>query len=163
MLLSKDGRFVAEAWRHLDDADPAPEASAVTVSLPRWQRERPTLLGRAAPLGVRLPNDASPAALEGDLGRLDIILLFFPRFTDGRAYSQASLLRGRLGYRGEVRATGNVLRDQLLFMRRCGIDSFEVPDRALTENWGAALTEFDVFYQPASDGRPWRRHRAPQA
>ena len=66
----------------------------------------------------------------------------------------ARWLRERLHYAGELRAAGNVLRDQLLFMQRCGIDAYEVPDRAIAENWLAAFQEIDVFYQPAEDHRP---------
>ena len=71
------------------------------------------------------------------------------------AADMARVLRDRYGFKGEIRATGGVLRDQLLFMRRCGIDAFELPDRALSENWLAAFDEYDVFYQPAEDNRPW--------
>lgn len=158
MLLSKDGTPLVEIWRALDDAEPVAAQGAVTVSLARWRRERDALGTRAAPLGLRLPNDAAPAEIAADLHRFALILVAFPRFTDGRAYSQARLLRQRLGYRGELRAAGNVLRDQLLFMRRCGIDSFELPERARDEGWASALAEFDVFYQPAEEGppRPWR-------
>ncbi len=101
--------------------------------------------------GVRLPNDVSPTKLAGDLARLTLIVLNFPKFTDGRAYSQARLLRARLGFTGELRAEGDVLRDQLLFMRRCGFDTFVVGERALAEDWLAAFREIDVFYQPAED------------
>jgi uncharacterized protein (DUF934 family) len=134
----------------------------VTVSLKRWSGERDALCRRTGRIGLRLPNDAVPASLAQDIERFDLITLSFPRFTDGRAYSQARLLRSRLGFRGELRATGNVLRDQLLFMRRCGIDAFEVSERAVAENWLAALGDLDVFYQPAEDGRPWiARQRSP--
>ena len=82
-------------------------------------------------------------------------MLQFPKFTDGRAYSQARLLRDRYRYKGELRASGDVLRDQLLFMRRCGFNSFVVGERAIKEDWGKAFGEFDVFYQAAADSRPW--------
>jgi uncharacterized protein (DUF934 family) len=161
MPLLKDGRIVEDPWRHLDDAESLPDGEAATVSLPRWTAEREALLRRPGRLGLRLPNDASPLALADDLARFCLVTLTFPRFTDGRAYSQARLLRGRLGFRGELRATGNVLRDQLLFMRRCGIDAFEVGDRALAEDWPQALRELDLFYQPGEDGHPWiARQRA---
>jgi uncharacterized protein (DUF934 family) len=155
MPLLKAGRFIADGWRHVEDADVVPESEAVTVSLKRWSSERDALYRRGGRLGLRLPNDAVPATLACDVERFDLITLTFPRFTDGRAYSQARLLRGRLGFRGELRATGDVLRDQLLFMRRCGIDAFEVSDRAVTENWLAAFEDFGLFYQPAEDARPW--------
>lgn len=161
MPLLKDGRIVEDPWRHLDDAELLPDGQAASVSLPRWTTEREALSRRPGRLGLRLPNDASPLALAHDIARFDLVTLAFPRFTDGRAYSQARLLRGRLGFRGELRATGNVLRDQLLFMRRCGIDAFEVGDRALAEDWPQALRELDLFYQPAEDGHPWiARQRA---
>ena len=65
------------------------------------------------------------------------------------------MLRSRYGFAGEIRATGGVIRDQLQFMQRCGIDAFELPERALTEDWFVALSEMDLFYQPAEDDRPW--------
>ncbi len=154
MPLLKGGRIADDPWRHLDDAESLPDGAPATVSLNRWSVERAALSERNGRLGLRLPNDAAPSALAGDIARFELIALSFPRFTDGRAYSQARLLRGRLGFRGELRATGNVLRDQLMFMRRCGFDAFEVGDRALAENWPAALGEFDIFYQPAEDGEP---------
>lgn len=161
MPLIKDGRFIKDDWRHLEDAEPLPREEAVTVSLARWSSERDALYRRSGRLGLRLPNDVPPASLAPDLERFDLIILSFPRFTDGRAYSQARLLRGRLQFRGELRATGDVLRDQLLFMRRCGIDAFEVGERAVAEDWLAAFADFALYYQPAEDERPWiTRQRA---
>ena len=165
MLLDKSGQGVAEEWRHLADNENAPEGEAVTVSLARWERDHNALKSRDAKLGLRLPNTANPVSLNGEVHRFALIALEFPNFKDGRAYSQARLLRARLGYKGELRATGNVLRDQLLFMRRAGFDSFEVDgERAKAENWAQAFGEFDVFYQPSSDNRPWAmRQRFPTA
>lgn len=151
MPLIKNERFVADLWRHLADDEGVPDAPRLTVSYVRWIERRDALASLPAGLGVRLPNDVSPAKLASDLGRLSLIVLSFPRFTDGRAYSQARLLRGRLGFTGELRADCNVLRDQLLFMRRCGFDAFVVGERAQSEDWLAAFREFDVFYQPAED------------
>lgn len=155
MLLIKDRRIVGDAWRHIADDEPLPDAEPATVSLKRWASEHDALYRRVGRLGLRLPNDTPPMALAQDIERFDLVTLSFPSFIDGRAFSQARLLRSRLGYRGELRATGQVLRDQLLFMRRCGIDSFEVGERAIAENWLAALDELDLFYQPAEDGHPW--------
>jgi uncharacterized protein (DUF934 family) len=155
MPLIKDRRIVEDSWRHIADDATLPDGEPAIVSLKRWSSERDALYRRKGALGLRLPNDASPLTLGQEIERFELIALSFPSFVDGRAFSQARLLRSRLGYRGELRATGQVLRDQLLFMRRCGIDSFEVGERAIAENWLSALDELDVFYQPAEDGHPW--------
>lgn len=155
MLLAEDGRMHEDAWHHLDDEEAVPDSDPVTVSWARWKKAGETLRSRNGKLGLRLPNDAPPEQIAPDLDRVDLIVLQFPKFTDGRAYSQARLLRSRYGYKGELRAAGDVLRDQLLFMRRCGFNSFVVGERAIKEDWAKAFGEFDVFYQPASDNRPW--------
>jgi uncharacterized protein (DUF934 family) len=102
---------------------------------------------------VTLANTDAPEDLAPQLGRLKLIVLHFPKFTDGRAYSQARLLRGRLGYRGELRATGNVLRDQLPLMLRCGFDSFESDQPGFGPALARARALFSVVYQNAEDGR----------
>jgi uncharacterized protein (DUF934 family) len=167
MLLDKNGALHADTWRHLNDTEPAADGEAVTISFRRWEAERERWLDRSAPLGLRLPNDAAPATVAEVLGHFALIVLSFPRFVDGRAYTQARMLRGRFGFRGELRAAGNVLRDQLLFMARCGIDSFEIDGaRARAEDWPKAFREFDLFYQPADDRRESilrQRLRAEQA
>jgi uncharacterized protein (DUF934 family) len=155
MLLDKTGVLREDPWRHLKDDEAAGDGESVTISLPRWEKERAHWDGRSAPLGLRIPNDVPPARLDGASRRAALIVLDFPRFTDGRAYSQAWLLRARFSFTGELRAAGHVLRDQILFMRRCGFDSFVVDGaRARAEDWGRAFREFDLFYQPAADGQP---------
>ena len=155
MLLVEDGALAVDDWHHLADDEPVPASGLVTVSFARWQLDEGTLRARGDKLGLRLPNTIEPKELAGDLDRFALIVLDFPKFTDGRAYSQARLLRTRFRYEGELRADGNVLRDQLLFMRRCGFNSFVVGERAIKENWAKAFGEFDVFYQSAPDNRPW--------
>jgi uncharacterized protein (DUF934 family) len=142
----KDGRIVRDDWIHLADDEAIP-AQPIIVSLARWRRERETLLARPEKTGVRLHNDEDPRALMQDLAHWPVVALEFPGFTDGRAYSQAHLLR-RCGYRGEIRAVGNVLRDQLLFMRRTGFDAFELQESQDLENALEAFREFTVAYQP---------------
>ncbi len=153
MPLLKNGKTVADPWLRVADGDHLPSDKPVIVPFERWKAERETLLGRNAPVGVRLANTHSVAELAPDLDRLDIIELEFPKFLDGRAYSQARLLRERYGYRNELRATGDVLRDQLLLMERCGFDAFEIADPGAEQAWRAAVDEFSVFYQPAADTR----------
>src|SRR3546814_6520329 len=106
------------------------------------------LRGHNGRLGLRLKSDQSPAGIAEDLGHFQLVALEFPRFGDGRAYSYARLLRERYGFKGELRAVGNVLRDQLLFMLRCGFDAFEVANENAVDAWREALAEFDLFYQP---------------
>jgi uncharacterized protein (DUF934 family) len=121
------------------------------VSLKRWQAERETLAARNVPLGVRLTSDQSPEALGADVSHFALIELEFPKFRDGRGYSWARILRQRQNFAGEIRAVGDVLRDQWLFMSRCGVDAFEVRPGTRIEDFRAALAEQTVFYQPASD------------
>lgn len=155
MVLVKGGAVVTDAWRHLADDETLPANGKITLSWARWTAERDRLDCMPAELGVRIPNTVQTGEIGPESGRFGLIALVFPSFGDGRAYSQARVLRERFGYTGELRATGNVLRDQLQFMERCGIDAFEVNERAIAEGWFAALREFDVFYQPAADKRPW--------
>jgi len=155
MVLVKGGKPVEDPWIHVDDGDALPAKGPVTISWARWQAERDGIVRAPAELGVRLPNIVTAADIGADAAHFGLIAVNFPSFADGRAFSQARVLRSQYGYKGEIRATGGVLRDQLQFMQRCGIDAFEVPDRALTEDWFAALGEIDLFYQPAEDNRPW--------
>ena len=149
-LVIKGGRIVPDAWQMVADDAELPQG-AIIVSLPRWQREGAALLQRGSALGVCLANDSAVTTLAADLPQLALVALEFPKFNDGRAYSQARLLRERYGYCGEIRATGEVLRDQLFFMMRSGFDSFVL--RA-DQNLEAALSAFHDFsdaYQPAAD------------
>jgi len=155
MVFVKDGRVVADLWTHLSDIDTIPANGAITVSWERWLKDGDALSRAPSQLGLRLPNTVAASDLGADARKFSTISLSFPKFGDGRAYSQAHVLRERYGYKGELRATGDVLRDQLLFMKRCGIDAFEVADKAIAEDWFAALDEFAMFYQPGLDDRPW--------
>jgi uncharacterized protein (DUF934 family) len=126
------------------------------------EKDRPTVLEplpfaewqqRPGWPAVSLANTDPVEDLAPHVGRLRLIVLHFPKFSDGRAYSQARLLRGRLGYAGELRATGGVLQDQLPFMLRCGFDSFESDQGGFGEALARARTLFSVVYQPAEDDR----------
>jgi uncharacterized protein (DUF934 family) len=151
MPLLKDGQVIDDPWQPIVDDTPLPADGPVIVPFERWRAERETLIGRNSPIGVRLTNTQSVADLADDVDRLEVIVLEFPKFTDGRAYSQARLLRERYGYRNELRATGDVLRDELFLMQRCGFNSIESNDPKIQESWKAATSEFSVFYQPAAD------------
>jgi uncharacterized protein (DUF934 family) len=154
MPLIKDGRPAIDPWTALDDGvEPAPGAPVI-VSLERWRADRDALIARDGPLGLRLASGQTPAEVAGDLSRFALVALEFPKFSDGRAFSYARLLRERYGFAGEVRAVGEVLHDQLLFMHRCGFDAFEIASEDAVERWLDALGEVSVWYQPTGDGRP---------
>jgi uncharacterized protein (DUF934 family) len=153
MPLFRETGIVEDPWQKLDDDAAVPADGMVLVSLTRWREARAALLARRGPVGVALANTDPVETLASDVTRLDLIVLHFPKFSDGRAYSQARLLRGRMGYGGELRATGNVLQDQAPFMLRCGFDSFESEQKGFGEALAKARTLFSVVYQPAEDDR----------
>ena len=153
MPLVKAGRMVGDRFvRVLDDA-PVPEGVAVILPAARLLADARELVLRQAPTGVIWPNDRKVAELAPYLDWIALVALVFPNFRDGRAYSQARLLRERHAFRGELRATGQVLRDQLLFLQRAGFDSFEVTKEADAAAFAEALRRYSVFYQPTGDGR----------
>jgi len=164
MPLLKNGQIAADTWVRIDDDSNIADETAVVVSLQRWQAEAETLRKRNAPVAVALANDQSPDAIVQDLGVIDAVFLTFPAYTDGRAYSQARLLRQRHGYTGEIRATGNVLRDQYAFMQRCGFDAFEIADGFDLTGWGRSAQMMTESYQTAADGvqAVWAKRHGPQ-
>jgi uncharacterized protein (DUF934 family) len=153
MPLLRDGVIIDDPWVAVADDETLPEAKPLLVSLARFEAERAALVARAVPLGVKVANTVDVARLAPDFGTLGLVALVFPKFNDGRAFSQARILRERYGFKGEIRATGAVLRDQLLFMQRCGFDAFEIVNPDAVTAWRAALAEIQVFFQPTGDGR----------
>ena len=153
MALIKDGQTVQDPWIGVPDDVELPSNGPIIVSLSRWQNERDALSGRSDPIGIRLASHEAASDIASGLNRIALVALEFPTFRDGRAYSTARLLRERYGFAGELRAVGNVLRDQLLFMHRCGFDAFEIASEDAVESWQKAMEEFSVWYQPASDKR----------
>ena len=153
MPLIKERRIVEDRFvRVLDDA-PLPDGAPVLLPASRFLADARDLVLRAAPTGVIWPNDRSVAELAPYLDWLALVALVFPNFRDGRAYSQARLLRERHQFRGELRATGQVLRDQFLFLSRAGFDAFEVTKDADAAAFAEAVQRYSVFYQPTGDGR----------
>ena len=153
LLDKKSGRIVEDRYIHIEDDAAVPDRRPVIVTAKRFLADADALIRRDGSLGVLWPNDRRVAELEPWLGHLTLIALNFPKFRDGRAYSQARQLRERHGFRGELRATGEVLRDQFLFLIRAGFDSLEVKKPADAAAFAQAVTRFSVFYQPSADGR----------
>src|SRR6188508_2348739 len=162
MPLVKGGKIVEDSFAKLDADTPLPADGDILVPAGRFLKEADALLARAGKVGVIWPNNRDIAERVPYLGKLPEIALLFPSFRDGRAYSQARLLRERYGYRGEVRATGQVLRDQFVFMLRAGFDAFEVKKDTDAEAFAATVKRYSVFYQPTGDGRITALHRRMQ-
>lgn len=148
MPLLKNGEFVEDGFVTLDEEAPVPETGGVIVSWDRLKRDFEALKGHAGGLGVNFPVTEEPEALKPYIGALKAIVLGFESFTDGRAYSIARIIRARLGYRGELRAAGDVLPDQIAFMRQVGFDAFQPrSDRHSLETWQRAATAMSLSYQ----------------
>jgi len=165
MALIKNGAQVSDQWIYADDDTPVQADIPTIVSLKRFMAERETLVRSSSELGVHVSPGEDVTALEGDLDRLRVIALDFPKFTDGRAYSAARILRQRFRFEGEIRAIGEVLRDQYLFLSRAGFDAYEVRDGADARDWLDAVREFSHHYQPAADGSRavWAQRHVAQA
>ena len=153
MQLIKNGNFVADEWTTVSDDDALP-AGPVIVSLDRWKNEKDALIARDGKLGIRLKSGEEPSQIADHLDRFDVVALEFPIYRNGRAFSYANLLRERYGYKGEVRAVGNVLRDQFYFMVRVGFDALEVGDNITPEIFTDAIGSFSYDYQPSADRKP---------
>ena len=136
-------------------------ATAQLLPLAVWLARRDEIIKSGIAHGVWLDADEGPEAIAGDLEHFAVIGVNFPKFTDGRSYSTARVLRERYGYRGEIRAVGDVLQDQLYFMKRCGIDAYALrEDKDLTAAL-ASLNDFSESYQAATDQpQPLFRRRA---
>ncbi len=125
----------------------------VIISLTRFQAEGELLLSEGRKVGVRIEPADEVEALAYDLPRLALVAVAFPKFRDGRAFTSATLLRERLGFNGEVRAVGDVLREQAGFMMRCGFDAYEPADGSTPQQWAHAVHRHRHVYQRAADAR----------
>jgi uncharacterized protein (DUF934 family) len=153
MPLIKDGTFIEDPFFFVPDGKAYPDEKGVIVTLARFQGERDNLFAHRKLVGVRLASNENPTVLKADLHRLATVVLEFPKFRDGRAFSWARMLRTRFGYKGEIRAVGDFLLDQIAFMARTGFDAFEVRQDMTLERFHYAMGEISHPYQPAADGK----------
>jgi uncharacterized protein (DUF934 family) len=153
MPLVKNGKISDDAFVHVADDVPLPSDGAILISARRFLEDPEAISRRLGKTGVVWPNNRDVDDLVPYLDRLAVVALVFPTFRDGRAYSQARLLRERFLYRGELRASGQVLRDQFVFMLRAGFDAFEVKKQGDAEVFAQTAKRYSVFYQPTGDGR----------
>jgi uncharacterized protein (DUF934 family) len=142
-----------DSFLFVADSEAIPPSGDIVVSLPRLIAEGDALLASGRRVGVRLQPSEAVEDLAYDLPRLALVELMFAKFRDGRPYSSARVLRGRLGYRGEIRAVGEVFRDQAMPMVRCGFDAFAPADGSSPEQWQAAAFRYRHVYQRAADDR----------
>jgi uncharacterized protein (DUF934 family) len=169
MPLLKGGRFVPDGWRELADGKAVPEGGAVIVPLARLLADdAAAFAGFRGALGVRIEPGQRVEQAEPWLPRLSLVALTFPTFSDGRAFSTARILRERYGFRGEVRAVGDIQIDRYQFMRQCGFDAFEVAPERARQGWGRAEIEMGLTYQPdyaepRGAEAVWRARRVQQA
>lgn len=154
--LIKDGQVAENDWALMaKDSELAAALSntsaKILVPLSLWQAQKPALQASEKTVGVWLDSDDDIYELGAEATNLPIIALNFPVFMDGRSYSSAAILRERLGFEGELRAIGEILRDQLFYMKKCGINSFEISDSVKLEDALAAFNDFANNYQSTSE------------
>ena len=147
--LLRDRQIVVDEWRYVAEAA-ADAAVPLIVTFDQWQAEPDTWTRRAGRLGVVLSPAQTVERLAPDLARFALIGAEFSGPGEGRGYTQARLLRERWNFKGELRATGYVRRDQLFFMARCGFNSFELPESDL-EDAATAFSTFSAAYQQSND------------
>jgi uncharacterized protein (DUF934 family) len=153
--LIRNKRIAPDNWQLLEPAvegglPGVPLTGDSIVPLAIWTEQRAQLSQRSGKNGVLLENTEDPRVLAADFDQLALIAVRFPKFTDGRGYSIARLLR-RLGWKGELRAVGDVLRDQLFYMTRCGFDAFALRADQDAQVALTAFSDFTAPYQPAID------------
>lgn len=157
-----DRKLAANDWTALADDAALPASGKLIVSLKRWRAEREALGTSGLTVGVRIPNTEDVTTLAQEVIGQPLIAVEIPKFSDGRAYSQARVLRERYGYKGEIRALGDVAHDQLFHMARCGINAFELRASEDPQDCLRAFNDYDLAYQHAADpmGSVWERRRA---
>ena len=148
-----DGATVIEdRFTIVEDDAALPAEGGVIVSLGRFEAERDALLGRDGELGVWLASDQGPESLSDVLDQLALVACDFPAFNDGRGFSYARILRERFGYKGPIRAIGEVMLEQAAYMARSGFSQFDLQDGDEAE-FKAVCDEVRVVYQPTGDGK----------
>ena len=152
MQVIKDWKIIQDQWIHLAD-EPITDDGFITVSIARWKTERSSLISRNGELGLRITADDTLEDIADDLEQFQIIALDFPVFTDGRCFSYARLLRNRYQFSGEIRAMGAFIRDQMFFLSRVGVDSFEFKEPVNLNEALISANDFTGCYQTSSDDR----------
>jgi len=153
MKLINNRQIVEDSWQTIADESNIEQlpGGKLIVSFAFWNDHKQALIARDDALGIKFNPEDDVADIAADLASFALVVLQFPAFRDGRAYSQARNLRQHHGYQGEIRATGNVLRDQLAFMERVGINSFEIDSHQDINDAINGFDEISIKYQSSSD------------
>ena len=146
MKIIKDKHIVDDSWIHLSDND-ALNSGDITLSLARWKMEQSNLNNHQGHVGVRITPEDTLTTLSNDLNKIDLIVLDFPAFTDGRLFSHARLLRGRYAFKGEIRAIGNYMLDQIFYLTRVGVNAFELSNEMELHTAVSTMDDFTIRYQ----------------
>lgn len=151
--LIKDNAIIDDSWTLLEEDLTLDGLSNGNIIVPIafWLQNKAALIERVGETGVWLNGDEDPAQLADDTATLPLIAINFPVFTDGRGFSTGRLLRERYGFKGELRATGYFLRDQMCYLGRCGFSAFTPPAEANVEGFLKSLHDFTEFHQSAVD------------
>ena len=161
MQIIRDGAIVEDPFVHVAKDAEIPASGDIIVPLARYVAEHAALRARSGKVGVRLAADEEAQTIAEYIDELPLVAIEFPTFKDGRGYTTARLLRDRYGYKGEIRAVGDVLRDQLRAMKRCGFDAWELKAGKDVQGALQAFSEYSVSYQgDVQDPRPLFRRRA---
>jgi uncharacterized protein (DUF934 family) len=164
MAIFTGNGIVTDDWRQLAPGEPLPPEGKVILTLTQWQELSAEVRAGDRALGLLLTPGPDISNILPDLVRFALVVIAFPKFTDGRGYSLARQLRSHYGYVGELRASGDILFDQLQLLARCGFDSFEITNAATLRLLEAGRRPFfEIFYQPGlgpevgEKTRPWAR------
>jgi uncharacterized protein (DUF934 family) len=149
MKIIKNNQIVDNGWQYVAGDDPLGAEGDITVSLARWENEKPQLLNHQGKLGIRLGPADPVETIAPDLDKIHLIELDFPVLADGRLFSLAWLLRSRYGYQGEIRATGRYLPDQAFYLSRVGVNAFDPQKQDDLPAILSCLNDFSVNYQPS--------------
>ena len=157
----KNRAIVEDTFTHINEAGDLPAEGNVIIPQSLWPELESKLKDHNGKVGIKVSGDIEPEEIAGYLDSVDLIAIEFPVFRDGRGYSLARILRDRMGYEGELRACGDVLRDQMFYMQRCGFNSFEpIADRCIEEAL-TGLNDFSVTYQAdANEKKPIYQRRS---
>jgi len=149
MKIIKDKQIIEDSWQHIADETELVDGD-ITVSLSRWQQQTTELANHKGNIGIRLAPADIVEDISKDLEKISLIALEFPAFTDGRSFTQARLLRSRYGFEGEVRAIGSYMPDQVFYLMRVGVNSFQLGSEKETETALSTMNDFTVKYQAST-------------